>query len=330
VQSFALTRAGTIGPLADFVEKSGGSVARLFRKVDLPLEILEQPDRLILLRDQFRLVEEAAREIGDDTLPARLSSAAGLDGLGAYGRHTMSFACLGGAISTAYRAYGDLLQASTRMELVVAGGWARWSYFITAPLTIGRQKNELLALGYMLEILRQFMGPRWTADRIELPGSLRGRNRIESVFACDLTGGESATVVFPAEMLDQPNPRRRPDDVAAPARVPGTTEMAEIVRHLIGLDRLGGACGIESIAARLGMTGRTLQRRLSVEGTSFAAVRQGLLQSEARLLLRDRTVPITEIAYHLGYSDVAHFTRAFCRWTGEAPDRWRRRTRSTA
>ncbi len=323
MQGVALTRAGTIGPLADFVEKSGGSVARLFRTVELPLEIIEQPDRLILLRDQFRLVEEAAREIGDESLPARLSSAAGADGLGAYGRHVLSFERLGGAVSTAYRAYGDLLQASTRMELTVAGGWARWSYFITAPLTIGRQKNELLALGYMLDILRRFMGPRWTPDHIELPGPLRARSRIESVFRGALTGGERAAVIFPAALLDQPNPHCRPDEAPVPARVPGATELAEIVRHLIGLARLTGTCDIDGIAGRLGVTGRTLQRRLAQDGTSFAALRQDLLYAEARLLLRDDRVSITEIAYRLGYSDVAHFTRAFRRWAGEAPDRWR-------
>jgi AraC-like DNA-binding protein len=41
-------------------------------------------------------------------------------------------------------------------------------------------------------------------------------------------------------------------------------------------------------------------------------------------LLQQRNVPIADIAYQLGYSDPAHFTRAFRRWTNEAPNRWRR------
>jgi hypothetical protein len=227
--ALALTRAGTIGPLAAWVEASGGSVARLFRAADLPLEIIEQPDRLILLRDQFRLVEAAARELGDDALPARLSTAAGLDGLGLYGRHMLSFERLGDAISIAYQAYGSLLQASTEMELEICGGWARWSYLITAPLTHGRQKNELLAFGYMLDFLRRFLGPHWTPNRIELPGLVQGRSRIETLFGCNLTAGDRAAIVFPAELLDARNPTPVAARGALPAIVPDISDTTDIV-----------------------------------------------------------------------------------------------------
>ena len=61
-----------MGPVVEMVERSGGSVARVFRQAELPLRLIEQPDQLILLRDQLALVESAAREIGDETLPLRL------------------------------------------------------------------------------------------------------------------------------------------------------------------------------------------------------------------------------------------------------------------
>ncbi len=324
LQELALTRVGTIGPLAKLLETSGGSVARVFRRAELPLELLQQPYRLILLRDQFQLAEAAAREIGDDAFPARLSIAAGLNGLGPYGHHLMSFKSLGTAISTAYQAFGRLLQASTQMELTVSDGWARWTYHVTAPLAAGRQKNELLALGYMLVILRQFTGPRWTPDRVELPGTLRRGNVIESVIGSELAPGHRAAVVFPADLLDHPNPGAPRKDAVVAAPIPAVTETAPIVRHMIGLNRLMGTSAIEGVAARLGVTRRTLQRRLAREGVTFAELSQAMLRAEAAELLQQRNVPIADIAYQLGYSDPAHFTRAFRRWTNEAPNRWRR------
>jgi len=287
------------------------------------LEIIEQPDRLILLRDQFRLVEAAARELGDDALPARLSTAAGLDGLGLYGRHMLSFERLGDAITIAYQAYGSLLQASTEMELEISGGWARWSYLITAPLALGRQKNELLAFGYMLDFLRRFLGPHWTPDRIELPGPVQGRARIEALFGSNLAVGDRAAIVFPAELLDALNPAPVAARGVLPAIVPDTSDTTDIVRHMIALGRLTGDVGIEAIAGRMAMTRRTLQRRLAAAGTSFAALSQQLKEAEARAALRRHDTSITAIALALGYSDAAHFTRAFQRWTDQAPSRWR-------
>ncbi|MFJ5489587.1 AraC family transcriptional regulator ligand-binding domain-containing protein, partial [Hansschlegelia beijingensis] len=166
-----------------------------------PARTLERPDSLILLRDQFRLVEAAARLIGDDALPARLATEAGVQGLGPYADHLMSFPDLGAGIVRAYLDYGRLLQAATQMELQVRQGQAVWSYRVTAPLKTGRQKNELLALGYMLSIIRSFAGASWTPDRVEVPGALQGRAAAEDVFGAEIAPGPRAAVIFPAAAL---------------------------------------------------------------------------------------------------------------------------------
>jgi len=88
MRSYGLTKARSMGPVAELVERSGGSIARVFRRGELPLRLIEEPDRLILLKDQLNLVECAAREIGDDALAARLSTEAGVAGLGPYGQQT--------------------------------------------------------------------------------------------------------------------------------------------------------------------------------------------------------------------------------------------------
>lgn len=81
---------------------------------------------------------------------------------------------------------------------------------------------------------------------------------------------------------------------------------------------------IDWVAAKLGLTRRTLQRRLSAHGTTFAALVESLLRNSAQDLLANTAEPVTAVALKLGYADMAHFTRAFRRWTGMAPSAYRR------
>ena len=78
------------------------------------------------------------------------------------------------------------------------------------------------------------------------------------------------------------------------------------------------------VADRLATSVRTLQRRLHASGLTYAGVLKDARCAAARRLLTDRTRPIADVARTLGYSDPAHFTRAFQRWTGVSPSAFRR------
>ncbi|MCH2555783.1 MAG: AraC family transcriptional regulator [Alcanivorax sp.] len=82
--------------------------------------------------------------------------------------------------------------------------------------------------------------------------------------------------------------------------------------------------GKERIADRLGMSGRHLIRRLADEGTSFKLLRDTLLRERAEQALRDGR-RVADLAAELGFSDESAFTKAFKRWTGETPARFRAR-----
>jgi AraC-like DNA-binding protein len=69
----------------------------------------------------------------------------------------------------------------------------------------------------------------------------------------------------------------------------------------------------------LGVSRRTLARRLSSEGLTFGGVLQQLKADLAKRHLADETLSISEIAWLLGYQEVSAFTHAFRRWTGKAP-----------
>ena len=80
---------------------------------------------------------------------------------------------------------------------------------------------------------------------------------------------------------------------------------------------------LPTMARLLGTTPRTLHRRLVEEGTSFRAILDEVRHLLAVEHLRARQFSLKEIAYLLGYSDLANFRRAFKRWTGAPPSRAR-------
>jgi AraC-like DNA-binding protein len=73
------------------------------------------------------------------------------------------------------------------------------------------------------------------------------------------------------------------------------------------------------IPRKLGVSRRTLARRLASEGLTFTGIVQSLKSDLARRHLADETLSISEIAWLLGYQDVSAVTHAFKRWTGRAP-----------
>lgn len=79
-----------------------------------------------------------------------------------------------------------------------------------------------------------------------------------------------------------------------------------------------GAASAASVARRLGLSSRTLQRRLADEGTTFSRVLDSTRERVARHYLSS-DLPITEIAFLLGYDEPTSFYRAFHAWTGTTP-----------
>ncbi len=82
---------------------------------------------------------------------------------------------------------------------------------------------------------------------------------------------------------------------------------------------------LEQVARDLGMSGRVLQRRLAEKGVSFQEIHDRLRRQLASELLVNTDVPVSEVAYRLGFSATGNFSRAAKRWFGESPKQWRRR-----
>jgi AraC-like DNA-binding protein len=96
------------------------------------------------------------------------------------------------------------------------------------------------------------------------------------------------------------------------------------VRRILLTTLQEGPCSMTAIASKLGMSERTLQRKLASEGATFGALLEGVRRDLALRYLQDRQLTLAEIAYLLGYSEPSPFHRAFKRWTGSTPQTHRR------
>ena len=102
----------------------------------------------------------------------------------------------------------------------------------------------------------------------------------------------------------------------------GASFTARVSAHLATL--LPGGADVGDVARAMHMSARTLQRRLEQEQTRFTEVLDRARFELARRLLDDPAIALTEVAFRLGFADLATFSRAFKRWTGKPPGQWRR------
>ena len=94
---------------------------------------------------------------------------------------------------------------------------------------------------------------------------------------------------------------------------------ASQVSHVIS-KRLGrSTLDVQTIAAEIGLSPRTLQRRLAEEGTSIRDLVRRHRSQVVERLLTDSKAKMTVIAHDVGYSDATTFSRAFKSWRGESP-----------
>ena len=105
--------------------------------------------------------------------------------------------------------------------------------------------------------------------------------------------------------------------------LPRATTMAQRLRQVLWPHLSEGAPAIATVASELAVSPRTLQRRLREEGTSFKEVIEQLRKEKALLLLQDPMLTVYEVGFLLGYSEPSAFYRAFKRWHGSSPSRYR-------
>ncbi len=112
------------------------------------------------------------------------------------------------------------------------------------------------------------------------------------------------------------------------AKLPAENDLPAQVERVVAVALSRGLPDLEYVANQLGMSGRTLQRRLTGAGTTFQERVDEVRRQYAAYYLADDRLPIAEIAFLLGFSEPSNFHRAFRRWTGMTPAAYREGARS--
>ncbi|WP_299659670.1 AraC family transcriptional regulator [uncultured Ruegeria sp.] len=146
-------------------------------------------------------------------------------------------------------------------------------------------------------------------------------------------GAERLEVILSLPTLDTPIPTYDPslrahlleygERLLSERRSPKQQTRAQ-VEGLITRSMPGGIVLAEEAALQLGLSSRTLARRLADEGTSYREIVEDLRCDLAQTFIKNG-MHLSEISYALGYSDQAAFSTAFKRWTGQAPTAFRKR-----
>lgn len=155
----------------------------------------------------------------------------------------------------------------------------------------------------------------------------------ERAFGCPLQFGAPVNALYYASgVLDRALPQANP--VLAALHVEACHQR---LRDLRGVDpfvekvtaailaRPGHFPGIETVAAGLGLSSRSLRRKLEDAGIGYRDLVARLRQDLACAMLRETGLSVEAVAERLGYAETASFTHAFRRWTGESPGRYARK-----
>jgi AraC-like DNA-binding protein len=306
--------------------------ADLLRAAKIDEAQLHDPDARIPLSAIVRLWHAATLRVPDPAFGLRLGSDVRAREFGLVG-YTMAFSgTLGTALARLTRF--DRIVSESLVVHLDTGAEGTWVRIDAEPALHAFRPAADARLAALLSVCREIAAASIAPLTVHLPYRRPADVReYEKFFRAPFEFGAPATALLLAK-----------DDVARPvsssdeALTGYLDQLAEQVLTSLGAERTmrdrvrrflwsslsDGVPDLDGVARRLGMSARTLQRRLREEGTTFAAVLIGFRQDMARPLLRDGRLAVSEVAYLLGYEDPSSFQRAFRRWSGRSPRAFRR------
>ena len=188
-----------------------------------------------------------------------------------------------------------------------------------------------VSIAFACNIMRDFCGGNWNPAEVLLsrrrpPDTAPYRQFYRAPLRFN---ADRNAIVFPSRWLDHKIPGANAllhRHLEREANELHALQVATIIgdtRRLLRTSLITGNCTINDIARKLCMHERTLHRRLCAEGTSFQRELDAVRHDFALQLLAGSAMPIARIAAMLNYAGVGSFNRAFKRWTGLTPARWR-------
>ena len=155
----------------------------------------------------------------------------------------------------------------------------------------------------------------------------------KSFFGCDVEfGADSDEIILPASVASLPIVGRdnylndlllQYAETALADRSKERAALRSAVEGVLPQLLPHARASMSNVAKQLAMSTRTLSRKLREEGVAFTSILEETRAALAKSYLAERDLPVTEIAWLLGYREVSSFTHAFKRWTGMTPQQFR-------
>ena len=314
----------SIAPVSDYPLAQDACPARYLEDLGLPPAVL-LAGNLWLDRDMaLRLAENLARVTGDPLSGMHVAERFDLRDYGLWSALIFASCNVGEALRAAAE-HIDLIESGRMLTLSVQGKTASirtaflgelaetpWHY-MDASLVILSRIIGLATERIPLEVHMVREAPTDTSDIERLLGP-------NLVFNADAT-----MLVFDTDALALPLDERKISLIQSPttlSTVPHALVTAKVATAVQQAVRYGRPRA-EHVARSLAMSVRTMQRHLAAWGITYEQLIDDLLFHHAMVELSDDNHSVTEVAFDLGYSDSAHFTRAFKRWSGYTPRQFR-------
>lgn len=326
---FATIRASVPAMLLRAVPDADPRLNRLLHGRGLSRAQLQDPYECVPIARYIGLLEDAAETLGRPLLGCEIGLAMKPNDIGALGiLFTTS-----GSIAAAFRrmaAFLVSLQGSTISGLAEEADTVSWVYQLSDARLWPRRQDTELTFAASCQLVRTGFHARWAPRAVHFEHADSGhRAALEKVFRAPVLFGQPSNRLImgrtEAERLHRHEDagligvlERHLQDLMPERETPEET-LREQVRSAIAILLGHQPVTLPRIAAELGLSPRTLQRRLAAGGTSL----QGLVREQreriARHHLETGRLPCAQIAEALGYADSTVFWRAVKGWTGQAP-----------
>lgn len=323
------------GPLLELVrEQSPDQVERLSAECGINLPNLVGRRELLTMAEFDRLLCATSELLGSD-IGFELGQRIDIDSHEALSvaiRHCPTVHVMMTMIARYWRLITTSFAVTYRRHDEVAEWIVRPAAGMSGPALIAME--EVFAMSFYTDYVRLIGTGRGLEIHLSIPlppHSARYEARSPARFHFDTGGLPEVRCVLPAAVVDSPMPHVAAGVTWTPAidRAIGGTQMPITTRcgGWVAL-MLREADGIqpsrEVLAELLGVSPRTLSRNLETEGIDLRQLANAIRFERACAMLLDSTRSVTEIAFRLGYRDVASFTHAFKRCSGKSPRLYRK------
>jgi len=306
--------------------------AELLREARLREEQLRDPDARVPRSAIVRLWRAVGARVPDSALGLRYGAEVRLQDVGLVG-YVMAFSRTVGAALTRLTRYDRILSETLAVTLDPMEH-ATWVRVDVEPELRAFRPAADFRLAALLAGCREIAAAPLVPLAVELPYRRPADvHEYERFYRAPLEFGALGTA-FLLRNEDLARPVRSSDETLSGyldrlaeqtlTALGGQDTLQDRVRAALFSELSEGVPSLDHVGRGLGMSGRTLQRELRQEGTTFAAVLTKLRQDMAPSLLRDGQLAVAEVAFLLGYQDPRAFQRAFRRWSGRSPRSFRR------